>query len=274
VALDLGALSTATTAATGLGNLIMVNPQKNVGYQAQNAPVTPGVPAASNSNKSFLFDYEGENKITLSSDITDHYVEDNTAINDQISLKPEMVTVQGYVGELNDIVPNLFGIPKFITDKLTTISAYVPGLSKTASKVLNTATQVYNVASSIANSAVSALDSLTGTSTPVQTKQQIAYGKFYGYWKARTLFTIQTPWQVFTNMAIQSLTVTQDAETRVISDFDITFKIMRFAATSPAPKTMQGQLNQQSQSKLTKGLQTLAGDASQGIQSLFKAVTP
>jgi hypothetical protein len=45
------------------------------------------------------------------------------------------------------------------------------------------------------------------------------------------LFTVDTPWGFFTDMAIKSLTATQDATTRVITDFAITFKKMRFAQT-------------------------------------------
>jgi len=48
----------------------------------------------------FLFDIEGTSQITLEADITDHYVEDNTAIQDHIALKPEKITLKGYQGEV------------------------------------------------------------------------------------------------------------------------------------------------------------------------------
>jgi hypothetical protein len=64
-----------------------------------------------------------------------------------------------------------------------------------------------------------------------QTKQQTYFQQFYGYWANRTLFTIQTPWAIFQDMAIQTLRAVQDADTRVITDFEVTFKLMRFAST-------------------------------------------
>lgn len=53
----------------------------------------------------FLFDIRQEETIELNSDITDHYVEDNTAIQDQVALKPEMITLRGLVAELSTHSP-------------------------------------------------------------------------------------------------------------------------------------------------------------------------
>jgi hypothetical protein len=53
----------------------------------------------------FLFDIPEEEEINLRSEITDHYVEDNTAIQDQIALKPDEVTVRGLVAEIVSLQP-------------------------------------------------------------------------------------------------------------------------------------------------------------------------
>jgi hypothetical protein len=233
-------------AADALSNLILVSPVKPVGYQAQSAPVTPGLPTTDFQAPSFVFDYEAENTISLQSDITDHYIEDNTSIQDQISLKPEIITVRGYIGELNDITPAGFGGAAGLLSKLTTVSAFVPGLSATATNIFNKSTQIVATANKLVDSAVSAWNSLTGgSSDPVQNKQQIAYGQFYGYRQTRTLFTVQTPWALYQNCAIQSLLVTQDAESNVVSDFEISFKVLRFATTlTVSSGSLQGRANQ------------------------------
>lgn len=54
----------------------------------------------------FLFDIPEEDQISLSADVTDHYLEDNTSVVDQIALKPEEVTVRGLVAELTSMQPN------------------------------------------------------------------------------------------------------------------------------------------------------------------------
>lgn len=234
-------LSTVTTSATALSNLILVSPQATIGYQPQNAPSKSGQVAQ--QPPAILFHYEGEQSVTLESDITDNYVEDNTAINDQIALRPEMVTTQGFIGELNDIAPRVLEPLKIISEKLTIIGAYTPSLSATAILAYNEAAFIYSIGKNALNSAVAAWSSISGSggesvingngiiTQSNQNKQQVAFQQFYGYWKNRTLFTVQTPWAVFQNMAIKSLRAVQDAETNVITDVEVTFKIMRFAST-------------------------------------------
>lgn len=247
--MNLSALSNIATAATSLSNLILVSPQKTIGYQPQNAE---GVERQ--QPPPILFHYEGEQTVSLESDITDHYVEDNTAIQDQIALKPEIITTHGYIGELNNVPPKALALLKTLANKLTTVSAYTPALSATALIAYNNAFLLYQVGANALNSAVAAWSSITGqdgenvissnglennvfnaatgTIKNNQTKQQVAFQQFYGYWRARTLFTIQTPWAVFQNMAIKSLRAIQDPETRVITDFEVSFKMIRFSNTS------------------------------------------
>lgn len=249
MAIALGEISKLTTAATALSGLILVTPQ-NIGIQPQNPNIKNG--EIRKTPQSFFFDYNGEETIDLQSEITDHFVEDNTSISDQISLRPEEFKVQGFVGELNDVVPEALEVLKFAAEKLTVISGYTPQLSATALRTYNLAIQAYNTAQVVSNSAVQSWDTINnnnrvnvidGTETAQeleglraktrnQTKQQVAFQKFYGYWRNRTLFTLQTPWAIFTNMAIKSLRAVQDADTEQVSTFEITFKIMRFAETS------------------------------------------
>lgn len=48
----------------------------------------------------FLFNIEEENAVSLQSQISQHYVEDNTTVADQIALAPREYTVRGLVAEL------------------------------------------------------------------------------------------------------------------------------------------------------------------------------
>lgn len=240
---NLSALSSLTTSATALSNLILVSPQANLGYQPQNRSSDP----TAQQPPSILFHYEGEQSVAIESDITDHYVEDNTAIQDQIALKPEMITTHGFIGELNNVTPAGLSLLKTAAEKLSVISAYTPGLSTTALLAYANAFQLYQVGSNAINAAVSAWSSITGTngenvidsnglvtSNQNQSKQQICFQQFYAYWRTRTLFTVQTPWAIFKNMAIKNLRAIQDAETRMITDFEVTFKMIRTAQTQNA----------------------------------------
>lgn len=270
---NLSALSSNMTKAVALSNLVLVSPQSTVGYQPQNPPNPDGSPSTAAQPPNFVFNYEGEQVATLESDITDHFVESNQAIQDQIALKPEVFTTRGFIGELTDIAPPLLAPIKEAADRLTTIGAFEPALSATALIVYSQAFQAYQVAANLANTAVSAWSSVNnfisgsdGQSVigsggivvaGAQNKQQTAFQQFYGYWRRRTLFSIQTPWAVFENMAIKSLRAIQDAETNVITDFEITFKMIRTARSISQPGgidiSYSGRLNSQSASETDLG---------------------
>ena len=283
---NLSALTPVTTTATALSGLILVSPQKTVGYQPQNAPSwkndTKNAPPPA-----LLFNYEGEQVSTLTADVTDHFIENNTAIQDQVAIRPSMLTVHGFVGELNDIAPAALQPLKLAADKLSSIGAYTPELSATALIAYNEAKLLYDVAATVASSAISTWASINGganTGTAVingsngnaiidpitgkpltqnQTKQQIYYQQFYGYFNNRTLFTIQTPWAVFQDMIILSLRAIQEADTRTITDFEITFKQLRFASTSLAKtglydnNNFQGRASAQGADQVDQGTTTL-----------------
>lgn len=276
---NLSALAPITTAATALSNLVLVTPQATQGYQPQNKPNADGTPSTAQQPPSILFHYEGEQTIALKSDITDHYVEDNSAIQDQIALTPERVTTNGFIGELNDVVPGFLKPVKFVADKLTTVTAYEPQLSTTALLAYSEAFFAYQVAANIANSAVSAWSSISDListedstvggfgsgvyrSSGIQNKQQIAFQQFYGYWRSRTLFTVQTPWAIFDNMAIEELSPVQDDVDRLSTNFKCTFKKIRTASTlteigtSSIPVSLQGRLNSQGSSETDLGTST------------------
>jgi hypothetical protein len=281
---NLSALAPITTAATALSNLILVSPQSTIGYQPQNPSSNNGT--TTQPPPALLFHYEGEQTVGLESDITDHYIEDNTAIQDQIALRPETITTHGFIGELNDVAPAALAPVKAIADKLTVVDAYTPVLSLTALLAYNTAFQLYQVGLNAVNSAVAAWSSLSGTGgesvissqgislQPNQTKQQIVFQQFYGYWRSRTLFTVQTPWAVFQNMAIKSLRAIQDADTRMITDFEVSFKMIRTAATVTTPGiplTFQGRAAAQAASLTDLGTSTPVSSISlsQGLSSNF-----
>lgn len=293
-------LSIATTAATALSNLILVTPSQTKGYQPQNPPNADGTDSTAQQPPSFLFNYEGEQTVVIESDITDHYIEDNTAIQDQIALRPVLITTHGFISELNNVTPTILQPLATVLNQLTPIGAYAPGLSVTAEEAYNEAFQLYQIATNAINSAVSAWSSVTGgpsgetvisgmedsffpiTLQPNQNKQQTAFQLFYGYWINRTLFTIQTPWAIFQNMAIKSLRAIQGEDTITITDFECTFKQIRTVQDTGAPDqslVSQGRLSQQCSDITNQGTSTpsssisldqgLSGPTSAGFSGSF-----
>ncbi len=220
-------ISAIPTNVNSISNIILVTPQENSGISPQQKPGQQ----KQNQPESILFHTIGEEFLNLTSDITDHFVEGNTAIQDQIALKPEIYTVEGYIGELNNVTPKALIPLKTAADKLSTLSPFVPAISSAAQIAYNNADQAYRVAELAVGAAVSAWNTISnsGSKNPIQNKQQNVFNRFYGYYLARQLFTVQTPWNKLSDMAILSLKATQDADTRVITGFSVTFKKIRFA---------------------------------------------
>lgn len=230
-------MSTATTVT----NLALITPQKSRGYEIQDND-------GKLTGEAFLFNIEDENQSILESDITDHYVEDNTSIADQIALRPEIVTVRGFVGELSDVIEGEIGeIARVAKEKLVGISSYAPELTIQALDAYNTAFQAYQIAQSamrtasflnaknfkkITMSEIGSKGIEREADKSIQSKQAVAYQQLYSYWRERKLFTLQTPWAIFKNMAIQSLKASQGGDTNVITDIEITFKMIRFSKTA------------------------------------------
>ena len=187
----------------------------------------------------FVFSATGEAQAKLSSDITDHYTEDNSAVQDQIALRPQHITLKGYVGELvytgpqggqpvqNTVAAKLISLTSFlpvITASATQIQQAVsnPGTA-TFSEVLGTASNIYGLVEN-------ALASFGPTKN-----QQNAYNFFKALWQSKTLMGVQTPWEFMTNMAIEDVAAIQPEETMWRSDFSITLKKINVAKTSTIP---------------------------------------
>lgn len=290
----------------------------------------------------FLFDIPEDEWVELASVITDHYVENNTAVQDNIALEPERVTVRGLVAELvmsapppqeaapvtNPLPDNVPMTPPLtagstssilssagigqlaktiaksaalgvlarkapgitsavkafgpqivagaqgrVTTALTSAVRYLqlptsltalltPMISlpadvqsavgviqrvlpKTAGAVLGAiktpltpaSQQLLGGASAQANATTGQNNSLSQVyqakqpTPPKQTRQSSAFLYFYALWQGRQLFSVETPWGIWTNMAIQSLRAEQRGESRTVTGFTVVFKKIRIADT-------------------------------------------
>ncbi len=270
MALNLSALSTVTTAAKTIANVILATPLSNQGIQPLAITASAIQEDGAQEMAPILFDFDGEQTVDLTSDITDNYTEDNTALQDQIALRPEVIRTNGYISELNDIVPEELKFLQTATQKLLLLEAYTPGLTVAALRAYNEAVTVYAVGRLAISAAVSkwtepgtalqaqATRAGVELSGGMQNKQQAAYLRFMGYWRERRLFKVQTPWCIFPFCAIQSVRAIQGEDTRTVSNFEVTFKTIRFARTvqSGFIDFGQGRFNNQAAPVLNNGNST------------------
>ena len=189
----------------------------------------------------FLFDVAGESIASLSADITDHYTEDNRALQDHIAIKPKRITLKGYIGELVYYGDGSNGptILQQAVQKLTEVSSFLPTLSSAATQIQQSIETPTNssVTLSDASNIYGLVQNLLGA-TGSQQKQQNAYTFFKALMNQAILMSVQTPWEFMTNMAIETITAIQPEGSIYITDFSITLKEIRIAqvvSTAYAP---------------------------------------
>lgn len=218
----------------------------------------------------YLFNIVTDDAVDLESEITDHFIENNTAIQDHIALKPEIISVRGLVAELAGIQPTQGNISQQ-TNALPEIPGYLPEFTD---GVVQTMVQM-EIEPERQQAAISDSQSLFGyynsrsPQEPNQTKQSYVFGYFYQLWKGRQLFSVETPWGIWNNMAIMSLNATQGEDTRTVSDIRIQFKrISKVETVTITPGNLAGRATLQrsgiSQNGVV-GLQNLTFGQSQTV---------
>lgn len=185
----------------------------------------------------FLFDWKGDEIVRVTSDVTDHWMEDNTVSQDHVGIKPVEITMRGFIAEVsldsgffNNLNRVLQGVSTGLVRSNALLGKYAPGatdnLLKIVTDVQNTALQLER-ALQTANSILNFL-----VPGPKFNKQQAAFNKLSALVESRRLSTVHTPFKTYNNMVITSLVATQKGDTRMVSDFVVTLKEMRFVGTA------------------------------------------
>jgi len=196
--------------------------------QAQ-AIVRPSNPPGGISG--FLFDVAHDDEISLNSEITDHYVEDNSAMQDNWAIRPEEITLTGLVAELTDApTPNNAVAPP--PNALPLNYIMMPPMS-IGGKLIGAATMI-----STPPPPPSLYDYFKGHESfatagkpPVILRQCAAFSYFYDLWKGRQVCSVETAFGIMTNMAILRLRAIQERTTKHLSEITVTFKKIRTTAT-------------------------------------------
>lgn len=214
----------------------------------------------------FLFDIIGDERIESENRITDHYTEDNRAIQDHIAQGPERFELQGYVGEVTNTLQQ--GLQAIITsvDRLGLLDVFLPGFTRQATQFYGAISETVGKVTNIVSQVQNAYDLFSQKSTTA-TKQQAAYNYFKSMMLANQPFTLETPYGIFNNMYIDSLRSKQSDESKFMSDFRVGFKKIRTVQDAvfvsfALPRDAAGRLKQEISSIADQGLQTVNTDPS------------
>lgn len=182
----------------------------------------------------FVFDIAGDTTVNLGTEITDHYLENNSTIQDHIAIKPKKVVMKSYVGELVDRRdPDTDTPVQKVVQKLTTLNSFLPVLTQGATQAVQaiksgriTDISLSNVTVESINKTINYWGALKNLSVP-QSRQQQAYLYFKAMMEQKVLVSVQTPFEFMTNMAIEGITAVQTEASEYISDFSVTLKEIR-----------------------------------------------
>lgn len=185
----------------------------------------------------FEFSIKKDITVNLSAKITDHYVDNNTTIQQNIALEPITIILSGYVGE-KEFKTKEKSVIQQVTEVVSTVNSFLPLVSKgvqQAKNIFDSAKKnkgsFLDLAKGNINSAVD-IYSVFKTANIPQTNQSKAYNFFYSLYQAKQLVSLETPYRFFSQMAIQSIVAIQGEDTESISDFAITLKEVRTAQVS------------------------------------------
>lgn len=195
-------------------------------------------PKAAEGISGFIFDVPDTESIMLSSDITDHYTEDNSFLNDHIVRKPVQITLSGFIGELVYTKPDgVEGAVQELNNRLEAVEAYVGDLTPGAVQTVQRAVQKVQSTVSAINQTLDKVQNVIGWfdgEGQEETAQQKAFNNLYALWKSADYVTVQTPWRYFDNMVIKDISFQQNGDTESITDISVTLKQIRVAQTKTA----------------------------------------
>ena len=185
-----------------------------------------GAPKQTIGISGFIFQIIDDEEMQIESDITDHYVEMNYAVQDHIALRPERFTLRGFIGELNDQNASPISLAIAVIDRLQNLTSISPVFVASAQQIYDTLAVVVTGQNAGIQAAGSLYNLFTGKNTSA-TLQQDAFNYFYSMWLNQQLCTVETPWQIFYNMAIESVRPVQRGDSPYVTEFSVRFKRIR-----------------------------------------------
>jgi hypothetical protein len=182
----------------------------------------------------WVFDVPKDQILTHTAEMSEHYTEQGSFINDTRILKPAQIVLTGFIGELVYRTPQK-GVEAGLQqaqNKLLAVNAYLgpltQGATQKAAAVVSQASYVANHLGAIAKRAKNLVNYFSGNEA-VLNAQQKAYLEIYSLFVSGQIVEVQTPWRFFPKMQILNIVARQDEITNDYTDFSITLQEYRSA---------------------------------------------
>lgn len=214
----------------------------------------------------FRFHVPISEQVTMQNDITDYYVETNSAVQDHIARKPTVITLTGLVGKYFYSVNEIEDMLALVTPTLSLVKQFLPRLTPATQqnktkKALNEQAKVEQGELIVGGVEVEKrqfngmdLFKLFQDLYKLKSAQTRAYYFFEALFKSRSILSIETTWQRLDNVIIQNMHAIRDSNAD-ITDFTLTFKQISIAeSVSENATNAAGRLAQQQAAVTNKGV--------------------
>jgi hypothetical protein len=235
-ALSLASLAKTLISAPGISLSADMKPLFGSGI----FPAGGTVPYGSRNN----FDIITNERVQKRAQITDHYTEENYAIQDHVAFDPTRITLSGEVGELVFSRSATERYVQAVLDRLGPLGVISPELTVSTLEYLS----AYNrVASSVSNAMTRLEDiaGLLGVDSYGLNKQQAAHKFFSGIFENRLVVDVDTPWFQYKSMLIESLDFEQGEDTKDKSTVTVSFKELRTVSALEGTGPLKGRIFEQ-----------------------------
>lgn len=202
----------------------------------------------------FLFDIPETASVTHAAQITDHWIENNTAIQDHVAIEPIKITLTGKVAELVFTKTAAAAYADVVLNNLKALNVLSPGMSQKATQYIAAAEQLQQSAASVLKQSGTLTGLFQGSQANLN-NQQKAYQTFKTMFESRALLTVETPFQTYESMIIESFEASQDDSTVTASTFTVNFKQIRTISVQTGTGKLVGRINAQKSAVVNKGQQ-------------------
>jgi hypothetical protein len=189
----------------------------------------------------FAFDYYGPDELDLDIDVTDHFAEDNSSIQDHAAVGPIRYKLSGFVGEFALPNPNsgVGGALRQLAQKMSTVAAYAgkytPGTTQAiAGKLTGSIATAQAYVNQVSQYAQQAQNLLAMFKSAGKTRQQNAMATLISAALSRQTFTLICPWMQVQNVMITNIHAEQDDVTASKSLFSVSVKQIRTVPVTSA----------------------------------------
>lgn len=213
----------------------------------------------------FKFQCPQREEIEMQSEITDHYLDNTNPVQDHIAQKPIVISLQGLQGDYFYSVNQIEDLIAQVTPAMSLVKQFMPQLSAATQQIKSSSlfqkTNTYNVkdgklTTTVVQNDLNLVDlfKLFQQLYKLKSAQTRAFYFLEALWKSKALFTVETTWKAYNNMAITNIKPIRD-DNLDITDFRVTFKQLNFASTTIINlNNKAGRTRQQLAQKVQKGV--------------------